>query len=360
MLPPRALTKVRFLLGAVAIVVAAGAGGARAQAQAHDPDAYAIRAPNGVDEAEFVSINGLDQWITIRGRDRRKPVVLILHGGPGQAQSHLIQRMAPMEADFVVVQWDQRGAGRTLAHAGGLVDSALDLKTMVSDGLAVTEYLRRHLHRDRIVLLGFSWGSRLGVEMAEARPSDYAAFVGTGQAAATQAVSDAWVYQHLLERATAAGDAKGLADLREAGPPPWKPEAGQKAYRASAPYRGPEISLAEGAKAAFTAPHWTVSDVQALARGRSAYKATQLERDLAAFDPDTFGRSLAVPVIVIDGADDLTTPAPLAAAWARRLKAPKTAFAVIADAGHQALITHNAAFSEALKEKLSALGIRTN
>jgi pimeloyl-ACP methyl ester carboxylesterase len=358
--PPRALTKMGLLLGAVAIIVVAGAYGARALAQAHDADAYAIRAPNGVDEAGFVSINGLDQWITIRGQDVRKPVVLVLHGGPGQAQSHLIQRMAPMERDFVVVQWDQRGAGKTLAHAGGLVDPAVDLKTMVSDGLAVTEYLRRHLHRDRIVLLGFSWGSRLGVEMAQARPTDYAAYVGTGQAAATQAVSDAWVYQHLLERATAAGDAKGLVDLREAGAPPWQPEAGQKTYRASAPYRGPEISLAEGAKAAFTAPNWTVSDVQALARGRSAYKATQLERDLSTFDPDAFGRSLAVPVIVIDGAEDLTTPAPLAATWVRRLKAPKAAFAVIPDAGHQALITHNAAFSEVLKVKLSALGIRTN
>jgi pimeloyl-ACP methyl ester carboxylesterase len=348
------------LLGAVAIIVAAVAGGARALAQAHDGDEYAIRGPNGVDEADFVPINGLDQWITVRGQDRRKPVVLILHGGPGQAQSHLIQLMAPMERDFVIVQWDQRGAGKTLAHAGGLVDPAVDLRTMVSDGLAVTEYLRIHLHRDRIVLLGFSWGSRLGVEMAQSRPSDYAVYVGTGQAAATQAVSDAWVYEHLLERATAAEDAKALAELRDAGPPPWRPEAGQKAYRASAPYRGAEVSLAEGAKAAFTAPHWTVSDVQALARGRSAYKATQLERDLAIFDPDTFGGSLAVPVIVIDGAEDLTTPAPLAAKWLRRTKAPKKAFAVIAGAGHQALITHNAAFSEALKEKLSALGIPAN
>lgn len=345
------------MLWALAIVVVVGPGGARALAQARD--AEAIRVPGGVDEAEFVSINGLDQWITIRGQDRRKPVVLILHGGPGQAQSHLIQRMAPMERDFVVVQWDQRGAGKTLAHAGGLVDPAVDLKSMVSDGIAVTEFLRSHLHRDRIVLLGFSWGSRLGVEMTQARPSDYAAYVGTGQAAATQALSDAWVYEHLLERATAAGDAKGLADLREAGPPPWKPEAAQKAYRASAPYRGPEISLAEGAKAAFTAPHWTVSDVQALARGRSAYKATQLERDLSVFDPDTFGGSLAVPVIVIDGADDLTTPAPLAAAWVHRIKAPKTAFVVIPDAGHQAMLTHNAAFSEALKEQLRALHIPT-
>jgi pimeloyl-ACP methyl ester carboxylesterase len=348
--------------GKVAALVALAPMGALGQPapQADRAATFAISAPKGIDEQAFVSINGLDQWITIRGQHRDAPVVLILHGGPGQSQSHLIERMAPMERDFVVVQWDQRGAGRTLAKAGGSVDPAVDLKTMVGDGLAVTEYLRRHLHRDRIVLVGFSWGSRLGVEMAEARPADYAAYVGTGQAAATQAVSDAWVYQHLLDRAAAADDARSLADLREAGPPPWSPEAGQKAYRASAAYRGPELTLAESAKAAFTAPHWTTPDVQALARGRSAYKATQLERDLLVFDPRSFGQSLTVPVIVIDGADDVTTPAPLAADWVRGLKARKTAFEVIPGAGHQALITHNAAFSALLKAKLGDLRVRAN
>jgi len=355
----------RILRWAGAVAVLAGvlpldAHGQPAPAQPPAPPPFAITGPKSIDEAQFVAINGLDQWLTIRGQDRTKPVVLILHGGPGGSQSHLIQRMAPMEQDFVVVQWDQRGAGRTLAKAGGQVDPAVDLKTMVSDGLAVTDYLRRHLHRDRIILLGFSWGSRLGVEMAQARPSAYAAYVGTGQAAAVQAVSDAWVYQRLLDRAAAAGDAKGLADLREAGPPPWSPQAGQQAYRASAAYRGPELSLAESAKAAFSAPYWTTADVQALARGRSAYKATQLERDLLVFDPATFGQALTVPVIVIDGEDDLTTPAPLAAKWLAGLKTKRTAFAVLPGAGHQALITHNAAFSALLKGKLKALRVRAN
>jgi len=356
----RSLARLGTWLGAAVIAIAAGACGVRALAQAQAADALAIRGANGIDVAEFVPINGLDQWITIRGQDRHKPVVLVLHGGPGQAQSHLIAAMAPMEKDFVVVQWDQRGAGRTLARAGGTVDPAVDLQTLVSDGLAVTDHLRRRLGRRRIVLLGFSWGSRLGVEMAQGRPDAYAAYVGTGQAAATQAVSDAWVYEHLLARAAQAGDIKGLTELHEAGPPPWSPEAGQRAYRASAPYRGPEVSLAEGARAAFTAPNWTVADVQALARGRSAYKATRLEREISSFDPDAFGRSLTVPVIVIDGAEDLTTPAPLAAAWMRRLSTPKTAFVVIPSAGHQALITHNAIFSAALREKLNVLGIGTD
>lgn len=352
------LSGIAFRVSAVAAfvaVLAAGAVGVRALAQRHAEDSFAIRDAGGIDEAAFVPINGLEQWITIRGHDRGKPVVLVLHGGPGQAQSHLIGQMASMENDFVVVQWDQRGAGRTLARAAHGVEPSTDLATMTRDGLAVTDYLRAHLHRDRIVLLGFSWGSRLGVEMAQARPGAFWAYVGTGQVAAPKAASDAWVYQHLLARAAAAKDAKSLDELKGAGPPPWTPEAGGKAYRAAAAYRGREVSFAGGAMAALTAPYWTLADVQALGQGRAAYRGAQLERDIADFDPARFGQALALPVILIQGADDLTTPTPLAMAWLDGLKAPKKASATIPGAGHQALLTHNAAFDAALKSKLAGL-----
>ena len=35
---------------------------------------YAITAPNGIDEARYVEIGGIEQWITIRGEDRNNPV----------------------------------------------------------------------------------------------------------------------------------------------------------------------------------------------------------------------------------------------------------------------------------------------
>ena len=46
---------------------------------------YAVTTPNGIDEANYVKIGGLEQWITIRGEDRKNPVLLFLHGGPGDA-----------------------------------------------------------------------------------------------------------------------------------------------------------------------------------------------------------------------------------------------------------------------------------
>jgi pimeloyl-ACP methyl ester carboxylesterase len=71
-----------------------------------------------VEEASFVGIGGIEQWVTIRGDDDRKPVLLLLHGGPGDVQSPFISIYAPYERDFVLVQWDERGAGQTFAKNG--------------------------------------------------------------------------------------------------------------------------------------------------------------------------------------------------------------------------------------------------
>src|ERR1039458_169532 len=73
---------------------------------------YAVTSPNGIDEANYVKIGGLEQWITIRGEDRKNPVLLFLHGGPGDATNPWgYAGFRNWLKYFTVVQWDQRGAG---------------------------------------------------------------------------------------------------------------------------------------------------------------------------------------------------------------------------------------------------------
>ena len=80
---------------------------------------YAIASPNGIDEARYVTIGGLQQWITVRGEDRNNPVLLFLHGGPGDATNPWgYAAFRSWLRYFTVVQWDQRGSGRTLGRNG--------------------------------------------------------------------------------------------------------------------------------------------------------------------------------------------------------------------------------------------------
>jgi pimeloyl-ACP methyl ester carboxylesterase len=182
---------------------------------------YAITSADGIDEGHYVMIGGIEQWITIRGEDRGNPVLLFLHGGPGDATNPWgYAAFRPWLKAFTVVQWDQRGTGRTLGKSGPSVAATITIDRMTQDGIELAEMLRRMLQKDRILLVGHSWGSVLGVFMAKARPDLFFAFVGTGQVA-DQTRNYAVAYEALLDKAERLGESRAIRELRGVGPPPY-------------------------------------------------------------------------------------------------------------------------------------------
>src|SRR5438067_6002167 len=171
---------------------------------------YAITAPNSIDEGRYVEIGGIEQWITIRGEDRKNPVLLFLHGGPGDATNPWgYAAFRSWLKAFTVVQWDQRGAGRTLGKSGPSVAATITIDRLTQDGIEPAETLRRTLQKDKIILVGHSWGSILGVFMAKARPDLFSAFVVTGQVADPQRNYEV-AYHALLEKATRLGEPRAI------------------------------------------------------------------------------------------------------------------------------------------------------
>src|SRR4030095_15960117 len=139
---------------------------------------YAITTPNGIDQASYVEIGGIEQWITIRGEDKRNPVLLFLHGGPGDATNPWsYATFRPWLQAFTVVQWDQRGAGLTLGKNGPSSASAITIARMTQDGIELTELLRKTLQKEKVILVGHSWGSVLGILMVKARPELFHPFL---------------------------------------------------------------------------------------------------------------------------------------------------------------------------------------
>jgi pimeloyl-ACP methyl ester carboxylesterase len=178
----RKALKIILLGMAVLVVVLVGATLVfRAYRQHVNARIVAIHTPNGIDEGMYVKIGGIDQWMQIRGDDRNNPVLLCLHGGPGGSWLGNTKLLLPWEREFTVVQWDQRGTGKTLETTGTVVADSMSVDRMAQDGIEVAEFLRDHLHKDKIVVLGFSWGSLLGVHMVKQRPDLFYAYVGTGQ-----------------------------------------------------------------------------------------------------------------------------------------------------------------------------------
>src|SRR6187402_944500 len=168
------------LLGAagVLLVVAAAGLGVRAYRQHVAFETLAIRSPKGVQEGTFVDIGGIKQWIQIRGEDRDNPVLLFVHGGPGGTTLPISSGWRPWEKHFTVVRWDQRGAGRTYGAAEeDALAPTMTIERMMQDGIELAEYLRSHLHKDRIILVGHSWGSFLGIHIVKQRPDLFYAYV---------------------------------------------------------------------------------------------------------------------------------------------------------------------------------------
>lgn len=293
--------------------------------------------PQPINEQKFVSIGGIEQWITIRGDDRSNPVVLFLHGGPGNALSPYANALfAGWEKQFTLVQWDQRGAGRTYTKNGEGIEPTMTMERMVEDGIEVAAYLAKHLDHKKIILVGTSWGSYLGIPMAQARPDLFATYIGVGQLVGWRK-NEAASYARVLELARGANDQEAVAALTAIGPPPWdnlrkwpifrKWKLHFQTIKTSAPPAPDIIDPAYGS-AEERAQYEAADDFSFLHFLGMTMKGPLTVVDL------TSRTEFAIPVFFIQGEEDLTAMLATAKVYFDSIVAPHKQFYMIAGAGH--------------------------
>jgi pimeloyl-ACP methyl ester carboxylesterase len=345
------------LIGLLIIVIGAGLG-YRAWRQHQTAEQIAIVTPNGIDERLFVRIGGIEQWTTIRGNDRDAPAILFVHGGPGVPNSPLNAVFAQWEKKFVVVQWDQRGAGRTYSRSGPLADD-VTIDRMAQDGIEVADYIRRHLHKDKIIVFGVSWGSDLGVRMVKARSDLFLAYVGTAQIVGRGGTAVG--YRQLLARARAKNDTETIKIL-EASPPPYRDDDKFSEFETLAlTYeshgRNPFVDLLPGL---LFSPDYNLKDIWAVIGPprRSSnvhFFGAKMDGPFATEDLYLLGTDFATPIFIFQGAEDDLTPAPIARSWFDAIKAPKKAFELIPGEGHGSLISQPQIFIKLMEEHVLPL-----
>jgi pimeloyl-ACP methyl ester carboxylesterase len=179
-----------------------------------------------VSENKFLFIGGIEQWVTINGEDLAKPVILFLHGGPGSVMSPYVDTIFKVwQKEFILVHWDQRGAGRTFGkNAPGNVDedywieNPLSIQKMTSDAIELSEYLLNYLKKKKIIIIATSWGSVLGAKMVLQRPDLYYAYIAHSQVVKS---FDAKTYDHVMEMARTSKDVASIDVLTSIGMPPY-------------------------------------------------------------------------------------------------------------------------------------------
>jgi proline iminopeptidase len=324
----------------------------------------AIRSPGGIDSLESVRIGGIDQWIHARGDDANNPVVLFIHGGPGVAfiaMAGMFQR--PWEKHFTVVQWDQRGAGKTYAsNDRELQRRTMTISRMEQDALELVNYLRIRFKHEKIVVLGHSWGSVLGLWLAHEHPDVIDAYVGVAQVVDVKE-NDKTAYEDALEVARTQNRVEAVRDLesiRPFPPPAADLRKGSIAQSWQAKLLGPPagrprfLDVRRILSTLLSAPEYSLGDVFAFVRGQRLSLETLLPQmkdvNLAAL-----GTDFRVPVVFFHGRHDPYIRPTLLQKYVGTIAAPTREVVWFENAGHFPFFEDQQKFTDELVNRVLPL-----
>lgn len=172
-----------------------------------------IEGENSISELRQVEVNGTELEVMIRGNDRSNPVIIFAHGGPCCSEIPYVRKYQDLlEKDFTVVHYDQRGSGKSYHFFEDYSD--LTASTHVEDLIELTKYIKDYLDKEKIVLIGHSFGTYIGTMAVAEEPEMYDAYIGIGQMGDTVESELDGLYQ-CIEAAEREGNIKDVTYLKE-------------------------------------------------------------------------------------------------------------------------------------------------
>lgn len=308
---------------------------------------------NSITELRELELNGRKQWISIRGWDRNAPILLFLAGGPGGTQMAAVRHeLAELEKHFVVVGWDQPGSGKSY-YAEKIKNITMD--TYIEDGYELTKYLTECFGKEKIYLIGESWGSALGIFLIDRYPEYYHGFIGTGQMI-DFAETERLDYKKAMEIALERNDNAIINKLEKNGIPPYY---GKDLTWKSAVYLNYLNAYMTSNPAIHNSGYNTLRDISSSEYGlldkinfvRGIINTyNHVYQQLYGIDMRTDYTKLDVPVYFFLGRHDINAPTALVEEYVQVLNAPKKDIIWFDNSGHSPWINEPVKF---VKEVLS-------
>lgn len=323
-----------------------------------------ITSANGVDYGEFVAIGGIQQYLHHRGEDVQNPVLLFLHGGPGSPMLPFAQEFqVPWENKVTVVHWEQRNCGKTYyKNDPKQVTPTTTIDQVIQDTYEVVEYLKAKYGKDKIIIMGHSWGSVLGSLFTLKYPHLVLGYIGVGQVV-NMFRNENVSYERALEYIKGSGNQRDYRALTALSPYPGT-SYNDEMKKKMAKFRKLQVKykLAAGPTPqliwnVFCSPFYTLRDTRYLLSsgvietGQSAIMNYLIQT----FDLPAIGTKYETPVFYIHGEDDWQTPYPLAKDYFSTVEAPAKQFYSIPSAGHATMLDQKEKFNEALFEILEMM-----
>lgn len=317
-----------------------------------------ISTENGVDEGIYVTLGGQEQYLLIRGEDVKNPVIIWLHGGPAGSDAfvnHIFQKY--LVDEYTIINWDQRGCGRTYFRneesdpnndTATFEQAQVDLDELVN-------YVCERFDKNKIIIVGHSYGTMLGSKYVLDNPDKVLAYIGIGQFVDLE--SDTYSYQNALEIAKEKGD--DTSEMEAAFQNYLEDETlvnliNVRTYTSK--YHAAEKS-ANTIWAGIASPYMGVANLQWFMKqmgdlGEYIALNKHLYDSLLVTDVRDFGLEYQVPVGFISGSDDWTTPVKYSEDYYNLISAPEKKTAWLDGCGHSPQYDDPEAFSEILKSML--------
>lgn len=297
--------------------------------------------PNSIAIEEQPVIGGIEQNLIIRGENINNPVLLFVHGGPGMSTFSFIKdQFKGMEKLFTICYWEQRGAGRS--YSGKIPPESMTLDQLIKDGEEVSRYLMKKFHKEKIYILGHSWGSFLASFIIHEHPELYHAYIGIGQVANTF-LSEQKSYQFILAEAKRRHDQKVVDQLQKLKMP--APEASGQAwydyflvqrkivFKYGGARYGTERKISDMIKSVITCREYRITDKINYRTGIT-FSMLHLCTYLITKNPATLLTEQKIPVYLFQGIADRQTDFEVAKDYFNHLKAPLKKFYAFEHSAH--------------------------
>ncbi|GKU24919.1 alpha/beta fold hydrolase [Clostridium folliculivorans] len=300
---------------------------------------------------EYVYINGIEQFLFHNGISYDNPVMLYLHGGPGSAESLFTEGFQRKWEDlYTVIHWDQRGAGKTLTKNP---DKYPTIDLLLKDLYDIVHYLKKKYNKNKVILLGHSWGSVLGSTFIKKYPEEISYYIGVGQVV-SMLDNERVGYEKVKELILKKNDIKSLKKLEAIGEYPDKEYSEEwlkkclKLRKLQEKYRLAASMNLSISLIAFKSPIFKLSDIIALMK---AFKSNgKLVEFLVNFNLKLESNKYEIPVFYIMGGNDWQTPYSEAEEYFNKIEAPFKKYYLIPNAGHMTMLDQPDLFFEALQE----------
>lgn len=300
---------------------------------------------------EYVHAAGIDHYLLHYRSRPEDPVLLFIHGGPGQTESFFAYVVEEYAArDYNIVYYDQRGAGKTWLKNRR---SRPDTETLKNDLLEIVLYLKRTYGKEKIGILGHSWGSVLGSMFAMEHPEHTLCYIGCGQVI-NILENERTGYAILKSVIEKGGSGKDRKKLQKIGEYP-TPDFDWKAYRKMGQVRSLQgkYGLAQDFSRTVIrlwrgSPIMGVRDLLPFVTGMSVNM--RLMKELMSFDLRERGDRYQSPVYYVLGEKDSQTPIEISMKYFEQVQAYDKKLYLIAGAGHAPMIDNVDDYRRALRE----------